>query len=408
MNTIRAKLTHHYRFSIAALSLLVLLSVIITISHRANAATTVPTAGEHIITLHDDGVEKGFITKKATLREALADAHIALDPSDRTEPGLDEALVASTYQVNIYRARPIVIRDGEQTTTVLTSYRTVKQIAKQAEITLHDADKANIMPSQDPIKDGAAEVMTIHRATAFTFEFYGKTSQSYTMARTVGDMLREKGITMGKEDGVSPDVTSPLVAGMTVRLWRNGVQTITQDEDVAFDTKQVKDADHDLGYKEVQMPGQNGKKTVTYEINMQNGVEVSRKEINSNVTKQPVQQVEIIGTKVSLPAGSHEDWMAAAGISSGDFGYVNYIVMHEGGWEPCKVQGGAINCSYAANGGAMGYGIVQATPGAKMASAGADWATNPITQLRWATSYAVGRYGSWGGAYNHWLASHNW
>jgi hypothetical protein len=100
--------------------------------------------------------------------------------------------------------------------------------------------------------------------------------------------------------------------------------------------------------------------------------------------------------------------MAAAGISEADFGYVNYIVGREGGWEPCKVQGGAINCMYAVDGGKMGYGIVQATPGAKMASAGADWATNPITQLRWATGYAVGRYGSWEGAYKHWLTAHNW
>jgi hypothetical protein len=43
-----------------------------------------------------------------------------------------------------------------------------------------------------------------------------------------------------------------------------------------------------------------------------------------------------------------------------------------------------------------------------MASAGADWATNPVTQLKWCNGYAVGRYGSWGAAYNHWLANHNW
>jgi hypothetical protein len=97
--------------------------------------------------------------------------------------------------------------------------------------------------------------------------------------------------------------------------------------------------------------------------------------------------------------------MAAAGIASSDYGFVDYIASHEGGWAPCKVQGGSIDCSYD---GSMGYGIVQATPGNKMATAGADWRTNPITQLRWATSYAVGRYGSWEAAYNHWTVTHNW
>jgi hypothetical protein len=43
-----------------------------------------------------------------------------------------------------------------------------------------------------------------------------------------------------------------------------------------------------------------------------------------------------------------------------------------------------------------------------MASAGSDWATSAVTQIRWATGYAVARYGSWEGAYNHWTSHHNW
>ena len=44
---------------------------------------------------------------------------------------------------------------------------------------------------------------------------------------------------------------------------------------------------------------------------------------------------------------------------------------------------------------------------ASMATAGADWQTNPVTQLRWCSGYA-NRYGGWAGAYNHWLAYHSW
>lgn len=45
------------------------------------------------------------------------------------------------------------------------------------------------------------------------------------------------------------------------------------------------------------------------------------------------------------------------------------------------------------------YGIPQAYPGTKMASAGPDWRTNPETQLRWMIGYARGRYGSLCGAW---------
>jgi hypothetical protein len=40
------------------------------------------------------------------------------------------------------------------------------------------------------------------------------------------------------------------------------------------------------------------------------------------------------------------------------------------------------------------YGIPQANPGTKMASAGSDWRSNPITQIKWGMSYVNSRYGS--------------
>lgn len=49
-------------------------------------------------------------------------------------------------------------------------------------------------------------------------------------------------------------------------------------------------------------------------------------------------------------------------------------------------------------GGSSAYGLPQALPGDKMASAGPNWATDPDTQERWMVSYADGRYGSLCGA----------
>jgi hypothetical protein len=47
------------------------------------------------------------------------------------------------------------------------------------------------------------------------------------------------------------------------------------------------------------------------------------------------------------------------------------------------------------------YGIPQALPGGKMASAGRDWRTNPRTQIRWGLGYIKQRYGSPCGAWTH-------
>ena len=96
-------------------------------------------------------------------------------------------------------------------------------------------------------------------------------------------------------------------------------------------------------------------------------------------------------------SGSKADWMRAASIADADFGYVDYIISHESGWN-----------YHAVNRSSGAYGLPQSLPAGKLASAGADWRDNPVTQLRWANNYAVGRYGSWEDAYHFWTVNHWW
>lgn len=63
-----------------------------------------------------------------------------------------------------------------------------------------------------------------------------------------------------------------------------------------------------------------------------------------------------------------------------------------------KESGWRVN---AANSSSGAYGIPQALPGSKMASAGADWQTNAGTQIEWGLGYISGRYGTPCGAWGH-------
>jgi hypothetical protein len=110
-------------------------------------------------------------------------------------------------------------------------------------------------------------------------------------------MLTGMRIIPAEADTLAPAANTPVKAGMTVQLWRNGTQTVTVDEDVAFTTRKVNDANHESGYKEVQTQGANGKKTVTYEIVMRDGKEIERRVVNEVTVKQAVEQVEIIGVR---------------------------------------------------------------------------------------------------------------
>jgi hypothetical protein len=87
--------------------------------------------------------------------------------------------------------------------------------------------------------------------------------------------------------------------------------------------------------------------------------------------------------------------LAQYGWDASQFSYLNQLWFHESNW-----QVNAANASGA-------YGIPQALPGSQMASAGADWQTNPATQIKWGLNYIKGRYGSPSGAWTH-EQSNNW
>ncbi|GAA1010757.1 transglycosylase SLT domain-containing protein [Streptomyces thermogriseus] len=59
----------------------------------------------------------------------------------------------------------------------------------------------------------------------------------------------------------------------------------------------------------------------------------------------------------------------------------------------------------ATNPSSGAYGLVQALPASKMASAGPDWRTNPRTQIKWGLDYMKSRYGSPVGAWKFWQAN---
>ena len=78
------------------------------------------------------------------------------------------------------------------------------------------------------------------------------------------------------------------------------------------------------------------------------------------------------------------------------FAAFNNIVSKESGWDHT-----------ATNSSSGAYGLVQALPASKMASAGADWKTNPATQIKWGLDYMNDRYGSPEGAWTFWQ-NHHW
>jgi hypothetical protein len=110
--------------------------------------------------------------------------------------------------------------------------------------------------------------------------------------------------------------------------------------------------------------------------------------------QQPPGEVSGLGTPaVQAPSGSAQE-IAKQLLTqygwAGQFSCLDSLWERESGWNPA-----------AENPSSGAYGIPQALPASKMASAGADWRTDAATQIRWGLSYIKSTYGSPCGAWAH-------
>lgn len=384
------------------LILLVLGLFLQTLAPRAHAQRE----GERLITVHDRGVSTTFMTSEDTIGEALSVAGVALDERDAVEPERNEKLVAADYQVNVYRARPVTVIDGQLRKKVFTPYQSAERIIQDVDVSLYPEDEVQITRSDDVLNGGGGLQLEVIRAVPFTFTLFGDTSTARTQADTVGAMLEEKGIELGENDRTSLPLDTPIRADMKVRVWREGKQTVTVEEAVDFEVEQIRDADKPAGQREVKVKGEKGTRSVTYEVVIKGGEEVSRKEITSVAKKKPKKQVEIIGIKPKhMPytgGGTKTEWLAASSIPESSWGYADFMVARESGWNP-----NARNVSSGA------CGLAQALPCEKVPGNPYD----PVNSLNWMNGYVKGRYYSgspyakglcgnisdnWQCAYAHW------
>ncbi len=296
-------------FAIVAVIAVTVLSIAVS-QVRADDGSAGESTDERIITLYDRGVERSFMTTAGTIGDALKEAGVEIDTRDRVEPAMNEDLVADKYSVNVYRARPLLIVDGSRRNVVMTAAQVPEEIAKDADLKLYPEDIAVLEQSDSILVDRAAERFVVNRATEFEFTLYGETFTARTQATTVGEMLKDKGIKLGENDDVSTGLDTPIEPGMSIRVWREGKQTITVNEKIDFEVEKIQDANREADYRQVRTAGEKGEAVVTYEVTIRDGKEVSRKKISSVVTKPPVKQVEIVGTKNNY-SGSLNEWLLA-------------------------------------------------------------------------------------------------
>lgn len=353
---------------------------------------TLRVSAYHVVFLLDRNQRQTLDTKAKTVGELLSSMpQLNLSKSDVIEPSLNTPIVEDNYRINIYRARPVTVVDRGHKVVTLTAERSARVVAQNAGLKLFPEDVASFV-SGDIRSNTIGEAVQVRRSVPVVLILYGKSVVVHTTAQTVGELLIDSNIALAKKDTLKPSESTRIKPNMQIFVIRNGTQIVTKEVRIPAPTQYVTDPSLSFGATAIRQKGSAGKRLITYQVTTVHGVS-TRKVIQSATIVDAVPEIIARGNVVDV-GSNKQAIMSAAGISGGDYGYVNFVISHESNWNPAAENPG----------GCLGLG--QACPGSKLTAVCS--LSDPVCQLRFFSSYANGRYGGWGGAYNFWVGHGYW
>lgn len=408
------------------------------------AATSV-VAARTDVTVEVDGVSIPVTTWQATAGGALRAAGLAVGEHDKVQPALTESIKDGDTVV-MRTAHPYSIEvDG--------TLRTIWTTAKSADLILAHAsdlgDTATLAADRSATRQEAIALVATDRTIVADIAGEIKEIQA-SAGKDAREVLAAAGFAAGPLDKVTVHSTS---AGLTIDVDKVVRGNEVRKEDIPFETKETESGEYFKGERVMTTAGKVGVLERTVWREAVNGQDVHVNELSIHRAVEPVTEEIALGTKEVTPealieagldpkaqleevvedgrtsmryksklgsisssaeiknllgnSASNEALAAAmaAGVdisyTGGDPKAIAHSMVRARGWNDSQFQ-----ClvtlwnresgwnPYADNPTSSAYGIPQALPGHKMASAGADWRTNPATQIEWGLGYIAGRYGT--------------
>jgi len=200
--------------------------------------------------------------------------------------------------------------------------------------------------------------------------------------------------------------TVEAVAPVVAKDGNVEVKTETAQNAIANGSIEQPDTSAKVGTRRVVQAGVPGVEMVSFTVTTINGVEVNRTPGLSVVVSAPTDEIVAVGA-LTIPAATdvqkgtnralgQQMALDQYGWTGDEWACLDNLWARESGWSHTS-----------GNKTSGAYGIPQALPGSKMAVYGADWESNPATQISWGLAYISGRYATPCGAWGHFTA-HNW
>lgn len=292
----------------------------------------------------------------------------------------------------------VTIHDGTKKLTVKTTAVSVAEALERTGIEVLDTDK--VEPERTTLINFDNFHINIYRSRPVTIIDGVVKKNLMTASYDPQTIAEDAGFSVYDGDEIKMVMSDDLMEtglSTTYKIVRNGGQTATLESIIPYAEETEEDSSLAQGETKLIQAGEEGRMVTRYEVKFVDGVEVERTQVAQEIVKAPVPRITAVGSKKSVPPEweTCAEWARQAGVSDADLYNALTLIYHESG---CRVN--------ATNSSSGAYGIPQALPGSKMASVGADWETNPVTQIKWMAQYVTGRYGGWNEAMAYWWANH--
>jgi len=194
-------------------------------------------------------------------------------------------------------SKQIILNDDGLVFNSETKAKTVGEFLEEKKIDLKESDL--IFPTAE-VELFSGTNIKILRARKFNFLVDGENIEGYALAKNVGGAISENNITLGRLDKAEPDFDELATNNLEITITRINIEEKIIPEDISF--KIISKEDSKLGWQEkkVSQKGKKGILEVKYKITYKNGKEIDRVALSKEVTREPVNEINIQGTYMKL------------------------------------------------------------------------------------------------------------
>jgi uncharacterized protein YabE (DUF348 family) len=281
------------------------------------------------VTLTVDGQASTVTTFGSTVADVLAESEVQVGELDDVTPAVGEEITDGA-SIEVVTAKPVDVNVDGEASTVHTTAATVEELLDELDVNEKSALSAPLTAELASV--GAVAISTPKNVT---LAVDGETRKEVTTATTIGDLLQEQKIKLGKEDKLSVAAAEPVTEGTKVKVTRIDRERVEEAESVPFETATTTNSGMYEGEEKVTRAGEPGERVKVYEVVLTDGKETDRKLVSEKVTREPVSQKITVGTK-KRPAKVNNanvggTWQALAECESGGNWSINTGNGYSGG-----------------------------------------------------------------------------